>query len=223
VTAEVIDDSRRSPFDFTSFEAVIFDCDGVVSDSEPASVEGWIAAVRSHGLEVDEEEMGSFIGQTERDLANHYAPRTGVTVDVMMASARSEFLEIVERNGVRAFPDAIALVGQVASSGVPFGMGSNSPRWRLDAVLSGSRMAGSFEVTVAGDEVPVPKPAPDVYLAVARRLGVAPERSVVIEDSPTGIRAARAAGCTVVAVHRGAVDRDALAIADLVVDGLWPV
>ena len=222
MTAELRIGTGASPFDLSSFDAVIFDCDGVVSDSEPASVQGWIAAVGSHGLEVDEAEMGSFIGQTERDLANHYAPRTGVTVDEMMASARRAFLEIVDRGGVRAFPDAIAIVEHVASLGMPYGMGSNSPRWRLDSVLRGTGMVDSFEVTVAGDEVSLPKPAPDVYLAVARSLGVSPERSVVIEDSPTGIRAAQAAGCTVVAVHRGAVDRADLAIADLVVDGLWP-
>lgn len=211
-----------SPFDISSFEAVIFDCDGVVSDSEPASVTGWIAAVESFGLEVDEEEMGSFIGQTERDLARHYAPRSGVTVEQMEARARQAFLSIVDADGVSPFPDAVELIRHVDSLDVLFGMGSNSPRWRLDAVLHGTGLKGRFPVTVAGDEVAAPKPAPDVYLTVAERLGVRPDRAVVIEDTPTGIRAAQAAGCTVVAVHRGAVDRSALAIADLVVDGLWP-
>ncbi len=75
---------------------------------------------------------------------------------------------------------------------------------------------------MAGDEVPRPKPAPDVYAAVAARLGVAPARAVVIEDTPTGIRAAKDAGCTVIAIYRGAVERNLLSDADLVVDGLWP-
>lgn len=213
---------RTSPFDIASFDAVIFDCDGVVSDSEPVSVAAWIAAVSEHGLEVSEAEMGSFIGQTESQLARHFGRLAGVDPELMEASARREFLTLVSMRGVAPFPDAAELVRRIAVAGMPIGMGSNSPRWRLDAVLRGTGMDAEFGVTVAGDEVPAPKPAADVYLTVAERLGVDPHRAVVVEDTPTGIRSATAAGCTVVAVHRGAVPRTSLGIADLVVDGLWP-
>lgn len=200
------------------FDAVIFDCDGVLADSEPTSVASWTAAVGHFGHHVTEHEVGAFIGQTERDLAMHYAPIVGATVESMEAVARQEFLN--RAGGLAGFADAASLVEIVAASATRFGVGSNSPRWRLNAVLGAIGLAGKFVVSVSGDEVGSPKPAPDVYLAVAHRLGVDPTRSVVVEDTPTGIRAAKAAGCSVVAVYRGTVDREALAGADLVVDGL---
>lgn len=200
------------------FDAVIFDCDGVLADSEPTSVAAWTAAVGHFGHKVTEHEVGAFIGQTERDLAMHYGPIVGATVESIEAVARREFLN--RSAGLAGFADAASLVEIVAGSATPVGVGSNSPRWRLDAVLGAIGLAGKFVVSVSGDEVGNPKPAPDVYLAVAHRLGVDPARAVVVEDTPTGIRAAKAAGCSVVAVFRGTVDREALAGADLVVEGL---
>lgn len=217
-------DTKRAVtrFDPSAFAAVIFDCDGVIADSEPVSVDSWVAATSAHGLSVTEEEVGSFIGKTEHDLAVHFAPLAGVEVQVMEETAKRSFLEMVDRNGLETFPDAVALLEHVRQLGLPFGVGSNSVRWRLDAVLNGTSMAERIPFSVAGDEVPRPKPAPDVYAAVAAGLGVAPTDAVVIEDTPTGIRSAKDAGCTVVAIYRGAVERDLLSDADLVVDGLWP-
>jgi beta-phosphoglucomutase-like phosphatase (HAD superfamily) len=200
------------------FDGVIFDCDGVLADSEPASVAAWMGAVTGFGLDVTEHEVGAFIGQTERDLAVHYAPRVGVSVDEMEAAARQRFLELT--GGISGFDDAARAVTAVAAGGQPFGVGSNSPRWRLGAVLAAIGLASRIPVSVAGDEVARPKPAPDVYAEVASRIGIDPSHCVVIEDTPTGIRAARAAGCSVIAVHRGAVDIGALAEADRVVSSL---
>jgi len=200
------------------FDAVIFDCDGVLADSEPASVRAWTATVIGLGGHTTEERIGSFIGKTERDLAEHHAPLVGRAADVVELDARERFLDLVASEGVSPFPDAVALLEQVIASGTPVGVGSNSPRWRLNAVLASTGL--SVEVSVAGDEVDRPKPAPDVYREVARRLGVAVERSVVVEDTPTGIAAARAAGARVIAVRRGAVPESELSGADLVVDDL---
>ncbi|MGF1668345.1 MAG: HAD family hydrolase [Acidimicrobiia bacterium] len=197
---------------------MIFDCDGVLADSEPSSVSAWTSAIAGFGLEVSAHEVESFIGLTERDLALHYAPLVGTSVQAMEDAARLAFLGLV--GGLAGFADGARLVAEVELAGRPFGVGSNSPRWRLNAVLGGIGLESRLAVSVAGDEVPSPKPAPDVYLEVARRLGVAPEGCVVIEDTPTGLRAARAAGCATIAVYRGAVERDLLADADRIVDSL---
>lgn len=197
---------------------MIFDCDGVLADSEPSSVSAWTLAIARFGLKVSAHEVESFIGQTEHDLALHYAPRAGTSVAAMEDAARQEFLGLV--GGLTAFADGARLVEAVELAGLSFGVGSNSPRWRLDAVLGGIGLEPRVAVSVAGDEVPNPKPAPDVYREVARRLGVDPEVCVVIEDTPTGLRAARAAGCATIAVHRGAVHREQLAAADRIVDSL---
>lgn len=177
-----------------------------------------MTAVVGLGHPATEHEVSSFIGLTERHLAEHYAPIVGVTVDRMEEAARLRFLEIV--SGVEGFADAARLVEAVGAAGLSFGVGSNSPRWRLSAVLGAIGLADRFTVSVAGDEVMRPKPAPDVYAAVADRIGVVTSRCVVIEDTPTGIGAARAAGASVIAVHRGAVPIERLADADLVVDSL---
>jgi beta-phosphoglucomutase-like phosphatase (HAD superfamily) len=77
---------------------------------------------------------------------------------------------------------------------------SNSLRRLVDLALSGSGLAEAFDAVIAGDEVPNPKPAPDIYLEACRRLGASPDRTVAIEDSPTGAAAARAAGLFVIGI-----------------------
>jgi HAD superfamily hydrolase (TIGR01509 family) len=97
-------------------------------------------------------------------------------------------------------PGAVELVDALLDAGIPIAVASNSPRDFLDTVLATAGMADRFTITVAGDEIPNPKPAPDIYLEACRRLGADPARSVGLEDSPTGAAAAKAAGLTVIGV-----------------------
>lgn len=152
-------------------------------------------------------------------MAEHFAPIVGVGAEELAALAARAFLAGVAA-GIPLFPDAVLLLEQLGSAGVPVGVGSNSSRWRLDAVLDAAGVRPLVDVSVSADEVDRPKPAPDVYAAVAEGLGVDPAASVVIEDSPTGIRSARSAGFLVVAVRRGHFDGAALSEADLVLDAL---
>jgi HAD superfamily hydrolase (TIGR01509 family) len=114
-------------------------------------------------------------------------------------------------------PGAVEAV-RALSERVPLGLASSSPRGLIDAVLAAAGLAGRFAVTVSSEEVPLGKPAPDVYLLALARLRVAPGAAVAVEDSGAGIRAAAAAGMRVVAVpnpHYPPAD-DALALADIV-------
>ena len=198
---------------------VIFDCDGVLADSEPASEAAWADTVTNAGHEPAGAELDRFVGMTDRAVAEHYAPILGVAPDELLAAAARAFLaRILE--GIPLFPDAVVLLEEVRSSRLPIGVGSNSSRWRLDATLEAAGVRDLVDASVAADEVEHPKPAPDVYLAVAERLGLDPGVSVVIEDSPTGIESALAGGFLVVAVRRGHFDRGALSGAHLVVDAL---
>jgi HAD superfamily hydrolase (TIGR01509 family) len=97
----------------------------------------------------------------------------------------------------------------------PLGLASSSPRTLIAAVLDTSGLASAFRVAVSTEEVPAGKPAPDVYLTVAARLGVRPDRAVAVEDSSNGLRAAAAAGLTVIAIPHAAFPPapDALALA----------
>ena len=103
-------------------------------------------------------------------------------------------------SGLVVFPDALSVLDRLT---IPAAVASNSDRWRLEVVLNAAGIRDRFEVSVAGDEVPSPKPAPDIYLRAAALLNVDVGDCLVIEDSPTGLTAARAAGMKVVAVRRG--------------------
>jgi beta-phosphoglucomutase-like phosphatase (HAD superfamily) len=102
------------------------------------------------------------------------------------------------------------------------GLASGSPRTLIDRVTAAPALQGVFRVAVASDEVPANKPAPDVYLEVARRLGASPARTVAIEDSANGLRSAAAAGMRVVASPQRAFPQapDALALSDVVLASL---
>jgi HAD superfamily hydrolase (TIGR01509 family) len=195
---------------------VIFDCDGVLVDSEWASAAAWAAALDRHGHRLDDEEFRGFIGRTDRSLAESYGPLLGTDSRDLLAEAEVEMRRVV-RDGLAAFPDALDLLDRLE---VPVAVASNSDRWRLRAVLEAAGLGSRFGVSVAGDEVARPKPAPDIYLKAARLVGIDPPGCHVIEDSPTGIRAALAAGMTVIAVGRGHFDRSALGDAHVVVESL---
>jgi len=103
-------------------------------------------------------------------------------------------------------------------NGIALGLASNSPRFLVDDALATAGMTGAFEVIVTSDDVAQAKPAPDIYLLACERLGVAPAEAVALEDSASGMTAAKAAGLTVIGVPQYA-ETDASA-ADRVVDSL---
>ena len=97
-------------------------------------------------------------------------------------------------------PGAVELVAELRARGTPVGLASNSPREFVERALAVSGMAGAFDSVLTGGEVASPKPAPDVYLESCARLGADPGRSVALEDSPTGVASAVAAGMLVIGV-----------------------
>ena len=113
-----------------------------------------------------------------------------------------ELLELVERRLLHestAFPGAEELVLELKSR-VPIAVASNTPSRLVRGALACAGMLQHFEVVVTGDQVAEPKPSPDVYLRACELLGAAPTRSVALEDSPTGVAAARAAGMFVIGI-----------------------
>ena len=195
---------------------MIFDCDGVLVDSEAASASAWQAALARFAFHIDAETFATFVGTTDRSLAASFAAQIGARADEVLEAAEKEMRAITGR-GLGAFPDAVALVERLT---VPVAVASNSDRWRLEEVLSSANVRRLFDVTVAADEVALPKPAPDIYLRAAVLLETDASDCLVIEDSPTGITAAKAAGMTVVAVRRGHFTDDLLIEADRIVDSL---
>ena len=180
--------------------AVLFDMDGTLVDTEHLWWQAAAELATELGLTLAEPDIpdvlgravehtaahlhrSSGTGRTEADLAEHLGDRFAGKVTA----------EIVPR------PGALALLGALRAAGVPTALVSASPRRVVDLVLAG--LGGDwFTVTLAAEDTEHTKPAPDPYLAAARLLGLDPTACVAVEDTPTGVASARAAGCAVLAV-----------------------
>lgn len=177
------------------FEAVIFDCDGVLLDTERCINGAWHELLLAHGLALTYEEVyqhfGGFTIEDNRARSRQLlGPELGEQVFAQAGAVIRERFAA----GIPLMPEVDAVL---ARSALPRALATNTLRPELDLKLERSGLAGRFRFTVAASEVERPKPAPDVYLRAAKLLAVAPERCAVIEDSPTGIRAGVAAGMAV--------------------------
>lgn len=203
---------------FEGVDAVLFDCDGVLVDSEPVSEQAWRTALAGYGIDIGD--FAGWVGTTDESIAAHYSAAAGVSPDELAGRASRLLLEALEARPLVLFGDAARALERVRTAPLVKAVVSNSQSWRLEAILTSAGLGDDFDVRVASDDVTDPKPAPDVYLLAARRLGVDPSRCLVIEDSPTGVASALSAGMRVVAVDRGVFEERALAAATRVTHSL---
>jgi HAD superfamily hydrolase (TIGR01509 family) len=181
-------------------DAVIFDLDGVLLDSEQRWNEAKQQLVRTAGGRWPEDAPTAMMGMSSPEWSAYMRDELGVPRDA--AAINSEIVGLMEQGYARELPllpGARAAVAALAAHW-PLGLASSSNREIIDLVLELAGFDGAFAVTISSEEVARGKPAPDVYLEAARRLGIAPDRCVAIEDSANGLRAADAAGMAVVAV-----------------------
>jgi HAD superfamily hydrolase (TIGR01509 family) len=184
----------------TVIGALIFDLDGVLIDSEPL----WDAArrelVERTGGRWSPNATEAMMGMSSKEWSVYLRDELGVSLDASEINNQVvERLLAHYRVHLPLIPGAVDAVTRM-SRRWPLGLASSSNRIVIDAVLSLAGIDELFEVTVSSEEVPRGKPAPDVYLEAARRLGLSPPSCAVAEDSPNGVRAAVAAGMTVVAI-----------------------
>jgi HAD superfamily hydrolase (TIGR01509 family) len=207
----------------TRLAAVIFDCDGTLVDSEPLARVAWERSLAPHGYEIDDGEYAGLVGLPYARVHAFFAERVpGLEApDAFWELYSGRLFELIDTELV-PFDDALETVRGLAERGVAVAVASSSPRARLDRTLARAGLADAFAVSVAGDEVAHGKPAPDMFLATAERLGVEPSRCAVIEDSPPGVAAGLAAGMTTVGVARSAAEARALRDAHVVLERLTP-
>jgi HAD superfamily hydrolase (TIGR01509 family) len=184
------------------FQAVVFDNDGLLLDTEDAWTRAETALFERHGKTFTQEHKRALLG-TARDVAS--AKIEGFLDLPGHADALYDDLhELVmeeARKGVAPRPGALELVAALREAGVPVGVASNSSREFVENVLGvAGLLDGHFEVVVTVEDVVEPKPAPDIYLATCEALAADPARSAALEDSPTGVASAAAAGMFVVGV-----------------------
>ncbi|MEU3272247.1 HAD family phosphatase [Saccharomonospora sp. NPDC006951] len=203
-------------------EAVVFDLDGVLVDSEKLWDDVRRSVVAEHGGTWEEEATRALQGMSTPEWADYLVTRLGTklspeavaeTVVGRMADNYSGHPPLL--------PDAEETVRAVAEHH-PVAIASSSPPVLINTFLEATNLSGLVQVAVSSEQVRAGKPAPDVYLAAAARLGVAPENCAAIEDSTNGLRAALAAGMTVIGCPNPHFppDPDVLGKAAAVIDGV---
>lgn len=204
----------------SALDAVVWDCDGTLVDSEPIGIAVWAELLARFGCETDAADWVHVVGRPFDAFYEYFSQRCLLPSSSDLMDEYLADLYPALRASLRAFDDAVPAVDSIAARRVPMAVASSSHRGRLDLMLELTGLAGHFAVTVAGDEVGRGKPDPDIFERAAASLGVAPGRCLAVEDTVPGVVAARAAGMTVVGVARGARRASELDGAHVVVPGL---
>lgn len=204
-------------------DAVVFDLDGVLVDSEPAWDAARRAVVAEAGGHWREGATRAMIGMSSPEWSRYLREELGAQLEPAELNERvvARLLAEYETNGATLLPGAADAVRELAARW-PLGLASSANRAVIEAVLAAAGLRDSFAAVVSAEEVAHGKPAGDVYVAAAAALGVEPSRAVAVEDSSNGIRAGAAAGLAVIAVpnEHFPPTREALALASVVIDSL---
>lgn len=198
-------------------KAVIFDMDGVLTDSEPIICEAAVRMFAERGLTVQPEDFLPFVGTGENRYIGGVAEKYGHKLEIEAAKARTYeiYLSLVPEK-LNAFPGTVATVERLRTEGWRLAVASSADLIKIEANLNkiGLPPAG-WEAIVSAEDAEHKKPAPDIFLAAAAKLGVEPGDCVVIEDAVNGVQAAKAAGMRCIGLAQ-TFEAEALTEADLV-------
>lgn len=200
---------------------VVFDCDGVLVDSEPLHETATRQFFATRGVTVSSADIAELVGMRVRDQVECLARRVGLQGDPDgLYRARERCFWQLAGNGVPGITGAADLVRRLAERGHPVAVATSGTRRWLDHVVDLLGLRPHLWGAIAGDEVHHPKPHPEAYLRAANVLRLPPEVCVAVEDSARGIASARAAGMEVVALNRLCHEPSAFLQADHVISRL---
>jgi len=184
-----------------SLRAVLFDLDGLMVDSEPLAERAWNQVLARYGHRLDSQMFSDILGLRVVDSARFICQHFRLPISPQEAADERDrlFLETVPTR-LRARAGLYPLLDELADRGLPLGVATSGHRRYVTLALQTLVIESFFQAVATGDEVARGKPAPDVYLLAAGRLGVPPACCLVLEDAPLGVAAARAAGMVCVAV-----------------------
>lgn len=190
---------------FAGVDLVIFDFDGVVVDSEIISLTTLRTALSDHGIEMpDHEVRDRFLGRSIGSILEHIGEHGQAGGNEGFAARWEQALFEQFRAGLKVVPHIVPLLDQLSKAGIRFCIASSGSIRRIDVALDATRLKGRFTTIFSAEFVSRGKPAPDLFLHAADRLGVSTDRCLVVEDSPSGVRAAKAANMRCVAFVGGA-------------------
>jgi len=204
-----------------SFQAVLFDMDGVLLDTMSAHAQAWTRAGAELGVEIDEMEIYRREGEKGEVSARDFIKAVGMMttrarVRTLLETKERAFAEMAR--APKLFPGAVEAVDACRERGLKTALVTGTSRGELTQILP-AELAERFDVVICGDEVLRGKPNPEPFLAAAMSLGVKPQVCLAVENAPYGIRSAKTAGCMVIALRSTLADDD-LAEADQLLDDL---
>jgi len=205
-------------------EAIIFDLDGLMVDSEPLARAAWRALLAEYGHTLDEETVNAMLGLRLMDSAKVIKERFQLALAVEhVAERRAEIFLASLAGNLEPMPGLARLLSVVEARGLRRAVATSSPAFYAPVALREIGAMDGFEAIITGDMVARGKPAPDIYLAAAAALALSPEVCMALEDSPVGIRAAKAAGMRCVAVPNAQSAEMDLSEADAILPSLTAV
>ena len=198
------------------FAAVIFDMDGVLVDSEPKHMEAIRAVLAPHGVEYTDADNDRFFGFTDMEVFTTLSTERGLPLDASgMTRRRVEMIvEFTRAQSIPPMDGVPAVIHQLHDAGYRLAVASGSAMEIIEATLDVLGITACFDVVVSCLTIGRGKPAPDVFLAAAERLGVPPSRCLVVEDSRNGLLAAKAAGMACAAIPCAETSRQDFSEAD---------
>jgi HAD superfamily hydrolase (TIGR01509 family) len=204
-------------------EAVLFDMDGVIIDSEPLWSDAEKQLLARRNLPYSPSLKTAMMGRDARGAVGYLIEHYSLTESLdKLIEERNQLIAALFKEHLKAIPGALDLVRSVIAAGILTGLVSSSPKSLVELALEKLVTTGLFDLTLSGDQVVRGKPAPDIYITAAEKLGVKPEYCLVIEDAPHGVAAAKDAGMCCLAISTS-VSVVELAMADKVVSGFEEV
>lgn len=197
---------------FPPFSAILFDMDGLVLDSEKTYVTAWQRAAKELGKHLEAAVAEGLFGRHADDVAKLLGEALGPDFDrkAFFEIAERHWFEVLAHEGIQSMPGVEALLTDLQKAGIPFALATNSDAHYAERCLAAANLTNDFKTFVSRDQVRSGKPAPDLFLKAAERLGILPSHCLVLEDSETGLIAARAAGTQPILIQQRAVLRDKL-------------
>lgn len=203
-----------------AIEGVLFDMDGVLVDSEPLHLEVERAIFEELGIGISEEEHYAYVGMAPlevwKSIRRRYDLKT--PAETLYRREQNRKLTLFEQREIPLVEGVFPLLQRLYEKGYPIALASSSPRRIIDLFVEKTGVGDFFRFLISAEEVERGKPAPDIFLAAAERLGCSPSDCLVIEDSANGVQAAKAAGMYCIGFQNSNSGYQDLSVADRVVE-----